>query len=124
MISPDARAPRQRNGRLQTGAFQALRRAHLDRAIEALDAGVQHPFGPSADYDLLYQGHRYPPKAVFGLGPVFLLGVPLGPKDFRAGEGTVCFNLLRAHAYELAPLPPRTLRLPETRKNSASAPSR
>jgi 5-methylcytosine-specific restriction enzyme A len=36
-------------------------------AIRDLDAGVQHTFGPSTRYDVLFQGKRYPPKAVIGL---------------------------------------------------------
>jgi 5-methylcytosine-specific restriction enzyme A len=42
-------------------------RNHILAAIEDLREGVSHSFGESTTYDVLYEGRRYPPKAVVGL---------------------------------------------------------
>ena len=56
-------------------------------AIGDLDAAIDHPFGPSSGYDLVVDGHRYPPKAVIGLAARRELGRPLTPAEFSGGQG-------------------------------------
>jgi hypothetical protein len=63
-------------------------------ALSRLAAGVVHPFGAATRYDVLYEGRRYPPKAVFGLAAERAAGEPLGPYDFQAGPGKECFRTL------------------------------
>ncbi len=41
--------------------------AHVHEAIVAFDPDRLHGFQESRDYDLLYEGHRYPPKAIVGI---------------------------------------------------------
>ena len=64
-------------------------------AIKAMDRGEPHDFGDSTGYDLVYGGHDYAPKAVLGLATRRILGTPLGPYDFKGGEGSQCFRVLR-----------------------------
>jgi hypothetical protein len=66
---------------------RSITREHVLQAIEQLDRGVTHPFGPSVDYDLIYEGRKYPPKAVVGIAAELATGARLGPADFSAGEG-------------------------------------
>ncbi len=68
------------------------------------DGSVSHPFGPSTDFDLLVDGHRFPPKAVFGVALSMALdGRYIEPKHFSAGEGSVCFRLLREAGFNIVP---------------------
>lgn len=60
-------------------------------------------FGESKKYDLIFQGMRYPPKAILGLSTIRLTGAPLRPSDFGGGEETTCFKLLRSLGFEIAP---------------------
>lgn len=77
-------------------------------ALAALDAGVKHPFGDSTGYDLVEAGRRYPPKAVYGLAAQRLAGKPLGPYDFKGGEKSQCFRVLRRLGFQIEPKPLRS----------------
>jgi hypothetical protein len=55
--------------RLPTEDLYRVTAEHVWDAVEKLrDQRVEHPFGPSTDFDLVTNGgERFPPKAVFGL---------------------------------------------------------
>jgi hypothetical protein len=65
---------------------KGLSRDSVLQALADLDAGVEHPFGPPTQYELVYEGRRYPPKAVIGLACRSLLGRILLPDEFSGGE--------------------------------------
>jgi MoxR-like ATPase len=79
----------------------AITREDVLQAMRALDTGVSHSFGPSATYDVVHEGRRYPPKAVVGLAAARALGRPLRPDEFSGGEGQWAFRLLRAHGFQI-----------------------
>lgn len=88
--------------RFVASTFQAVTGEHLLRAAQRLIRGFSdHRFGPSTEYDLLFDGHRLPPKAVFGLAASDALGFPVGPENFSAGDNTLCFRMLRGHGYPI-----------------------
>src|SRR5437762_986979 len=66
---------------------KGLTKDYVLRALADLDQGTQHPFGQPTGYELLYNGRRYPPKAVVGIAVKHLTGDLLGPEDFSGGEG-------------------------------------
>jgi hypothetical protein len=70
-------------------------------AMAALDRGEPHDFGQSTGYDLVEGGMRYPPKAVLGLAARRILERPLGPYDFKGGEGSQCFRVLRRLGFDI-----------------------
>jgi len=72
-----------------------ITREDVVAALRSLDRGEPHGFGPSTGYDLVEAGKRYPPKAVLGLAARRVLGRPLGPYDFKGGEDSQSFRLLR-----------------------------
>src|SRR6188474_607439 len=74
-------------------------------AITNLDRGVPHAFGESTFYDLVHGGHRYPPKAVFGLAIAKYLGRTAVPADFTGGEDSLCFRVLRNLGFRIEPKP-------------------
>jgi hypothetical protein len=62
------------------------------RAIEEYDRlGPQrffseHGFGPSRSYELVWEGRRYPHKAILGTAYEFATGRRLGSADFEGGK--------------------------------------
>lgn len=64
-----------------------LTQNHVLRALEDLDALIEHPFGSPTGYELVHQGKRYTPKAVIGLAFLHATGHLLPPGDFSGGEG-------------------------------------
>lgn len=95
---------RRHDRRFVRATFDPVSGMHLRRAAERLVAGFNgHGFGPSTEYDLLFEGHRLPPKAVFGIAATEALGFAVRPENFTAGDGEPCFRILRAHGYPIVP---------------------
>lgn len=67
----------------------------LREALRDLERGIDHPFGPSTGYDLLFNEKRFPPKAVVGLAARRIMGETLRPEDFTGGRGSKCFRVLK-----------------------------
>lgn len=88
--------------RLPIKRLEEVTAEHVWRAVQKLrDDNVDHPFGPSTDYDLVDGDVRLPPKAVFGLAATEALGFQVLPKHFTAGLDSACFRLLKHHGYEI-----------------------
>lgn len=45
----------------------------------------EHGFGPSRSYDLVWEGRRYPHKAILGTAYELATGLRLGSGDFEGG---------------------------------------
>jgi hypothetical protein len=80
-----------------------IEREHVLAAIRDLDAGTKHPFHESTKYDLVYEGRRYAPKAVFGFAARHAAGAEIGPEDFTAGTDSTCFRTLERAGFEIVP---------------------
>jgi 5-methylcytosine-specific restriction protein B len=65
---------------------EGLTRDHVIQALAELDARADHPFGAPTGYELVFEGKRYPPKAVIGLAYRHLAGRILRPEEFSGGE--------------------------------------
>ena len=75
-------------------------------AIAAYAAGaVEHSFHESEKYDLLFQGGRFPPKAILGIAARRLTGRVLRWSDFGGGIGSRCFNVLMNLGFEIVSKP-------------------
>ena len=75
-------------------------------AIADYAAGVvRHSFHKSEKYDILFEGGRYPPKAILGIAARRVAGRVLKPEDFSGGEGSRCFNVLRGLDFTIVPKP-------------------
>lgn len=86
--------------RFLAATFEPVTGEHFLRAAQWLATGhADHRFGESTIYDLLFNDHRLPPKAVFGLAATEALGFPVGPENFTAGDTTFSFRMLRDHGY-------------------------
>lgn len=81
---------------------EGITREHVLAAIADTRRGIEHTFRPSTTYDLVHEGHRYPPMAVMGLAAQRLTGTELGPYDFKGGRKTKCFRILRGLGFTIA----------------------
>ena len=45
-----------------------------------------HGFAPTTTYDLVWEEHRYPPKAILGTAYEFATGTRLASGDFEGGK--------------------------------------
>lgn len=100
--SHDAWPSKKTGRRFVAETFERVTGEHFLQSARQLAAGFKdHPFGPSTDYDLLFDGVRLPPKAVFGVAASAALGFPVKPENFSAGESMVCFRMLRASGYQI-----------------------
>lgn len=70
-------------------------------AIRRFDAGAHHKFGASTFYDLLFEGRRYPPKAIVGLAAGAITGRQYGPDDFTGGIDSKSFKILWDAGFEI-----------------------
>jgi len=84
---------------------RGITRSDVLEALAALDAGAPHEFGASTGWDLIRDGRLYAPKAVLGLAARRVLGRPLGPYDFKGGETSQCFRVLRDLGFTIEPKP-------------------
>jgi hypothetical protein len=88
-----------------TGRIRGLRRllagmskADVLNAIEkfSIEEAERYGFAESTDFDLVYEGRRFPPKAILGLAAEREIGRPLDPAEFSGGEASACFAVLRS----------------------------
>jgi hypothetical protein len=70
-------------------------------AITAFDSGAAHRFADSTGYDVLFEGRRYPPKAIVGIAARSVTGINYGPEDFSGGRGSKCFGILQRAGFEI-----------------------
>ena len=87
------------------GIPDGITRDDLEQAIADFDAGVEHPFAESTGYDLVFGDRRYPPKAIVGLAARRLAGRTLTPYDFKGGEASRCFRILKVNGFDVVPKP-------------------
>lgn len=78
-----------------------IRREHILAAIDDLNNGVDHDFAASTVYDVLFEGRRYPPKAVIGLAVGKLTGSPFRPQDFSGGIESKCSRILEVNGFSV-----------------------
>ncbi len=83
------------------GVINALSKENILAAIQELDSGVEHKFGESVRYDVLYNGKRYAPKAVVGLAAKWQLGRPLSPEEFSGGLHSRSFRALEKNGFQI-----------------------
>ena len=78
---------------------------HIQSALNDLDAGVAHNFGPPTKYHLIHAGNTYAPKAVIGIAFKHLAGNILSHRDFSGGESQGQANyVLRSLGYNVEPI--------------------
>ena len=74
---------------------------HIVEAFNRYKAGVYHQFADSTAYDVIFQGQRFPPKAIVGIAAKLSTGLQFGPKDFKGGQGSKCFRILLEAGFKI-----------------------
>lgn len=89
--------------RLPTEVLERATPEFIWQAVQRSLAGENAAqFGPSEDFDLIADGRRFPPKAVFGMALSMATGgQEVLPKHFTGGEGSTCFRLLRDAGFDI-----------------------
>jgi hypothetical protein len=73
-------------------AWDQVTHAHVLRAIHEYDRlgperfFSEHGFAPTTTYDLVWDEHPYPPKAILGTAYEFATGYRLAAGDFEGGK--------------------------------------
>jgi hypothetical protein len=78
-----------------------ITKADILQALRALDHGGEHPYGESTHYDVVFEGRRYPPKAVVGLGARRLLGRVMEPREFKGARDSEAFRVLKNLGFDV-----------------------
>ena len=72
--------------------FDRVTRADVMRAMKEYDRlgaerfFAEHGFAPTTTYELVFDGRRYPPKAILGTAYEFATGKRLASGDFEGGK--------------------------------------
>ncbi len=73
-------------------AWDKVTREHVVRAIHEYDKlgaeqfFAKHGFAPTTTYDLVWERHKYPPKAILGTAYEFATGRKLQSSEFEGGK--------------------------------------
>ena len=71
----------------------------------------EHGFGPTTTYNLVWDGRRYPPKAILGTAYEFATGERLDSGDFEGGKGRRRRGARKAGLHRRAQAPPNRLNM-------------
>ncbi len=78
-----------------------ITKSHLMKAIQKIDKEGVPSKAHSTTYDVFYNERYYPPKLIISYANIYANGHALYRPDFRGGEGTQAFNLIRKHGFEI-----------------------
>ena len=83
--------------------FEQVTEEHILKGIADFNQkGMPNGFGPSSTYDLVYEGKRYPPKAVMAYANYHAIGRKI-ERYFKGGLGTDCFNAFERNGFDIVP---------------------
>lgn len=93
--------PPLREGWLDEPLPNNIERDHILDALrdirrEGIPASAQ-----SSTYDVIYEAERFPPKLVVSIANRYANGTELDRDQFKGGEGTWCFEVLRAAGFSV-----------------------
>jgi hypothetical protein len=81
--------------------FKKVKKAHILQGIQDYqEKGLPKEFGPSSTYDIVYEGERYPPKAIMAYANFHAVGKEI-TAYFKGGRGTDCFHALKREGFEI-----------------------
>lgn len=82
-------------------ATETVTAEHVRLALKDIERDGVPPEAESTGYDLVHEGHGYPPKLVLSLAVQHATGEPLDRSDFSGGEASSAFRLLRRLGFEI-----------------------
>jgi hypothetical protein len=80
-----------------------MNREDVLKAISEFNLNTMGVYGfiDSTDYDLIYEGRRFPPKAIFASATERVVGRTLTSDEFTGGESSTCFQILRKLGFSI-----------------------
>lgn len=84
-----------------TKILNQLTKDCIEQSLAFLESGGKHSFSDSTHFDVVYNGKRFPPKAVIGVAAELMNGTPLSPSDFKGGKVSTCFRILERHGFRI-----------------------
>lgn len=78
-----------------------LPRKYIIKAIRAYDDGFPHLFKEARRYEVEFEGHRYPSKAIVGIAATLMTGETFTPQDFSGGIKSKCVRLLIEQGFHI-----------------------
>ncbi|MEP2059803.1 MAG: AAA family ATPase [Maribacter litoralis] len=83
--------------------FEKVEKTHILQGIKDFkEKGLPIGFGPSSTYDLVFEGKRYPPKAVMVYANHHATGRKI-ERYFKGGIGTDCFLAFEQNGFDVIP---------------------
>jgi hypothetical protein len=81
--------------------FEKVERQHILQGIKDFEEkGLPNEFGPSSTYDLVYEGEKYPPKAIMAYANFHAAGRTI-ERYFKGGLGTDCFKAFERNDFKI-----------------------
>lgn len=81
--------------------FDKVTKKHILQGITDFEEkGFPKEFGPSSTYDVVYEGKKYPPKAIMAYANYHAEGRTI-ERYFKGGEGTDCFKAFERNGFEI-----------------------
>lgn len=78
-----------------------LPRKYIIKAIRAYDDGFPHLFKEARSYEVVFNGRRYPSKAIVGIAATLMTGKTFTPQDFSGGIKSKCVRLLVEQGFHI-----------------------
>jgi hypothetical protein len=94
-------------------AWDKVTHADVERALREYDRlgperfFLEHGFAPATTYELLWEQHSYPPKAILGTAYEFATSQRLASGDFEGGK-TGAVRVLGKLGFTVQPLRPNS----------------
>ena len=83
--------------------FEKVKEGHIIKGItDYNEKGLPNGFGPSSTYDLVFEGKRYPPKAVMAYANYHAIGRKI-ERYFKGGLDTDCFKAFERNGFDVIP---------------------
>ena len=78
-----------------------LPRKYIIKAIRAYDDGFPHLFKEARRYEVVFDGRRYPSKAIVGIAATLMTGKTFTPQDFSGAIKSKCVRLLIEQGFHI-----------------------
>lgn len=83
--------------------FEKVKFEHIIKGIQDFsEKGLPNGFGPSTSFNLMFNGEKYPPKAVMAYANYHASGRKI-ERYFKGGDNTECFKVLRDEGFKVEP---------------------
>jgi hypothetical protein len=81
--------------------FEKVTKEHILKGIKDFEEkGLPNEFGTSSTYDVVFQGKKYPPKAIIAYANFYVVGRKI-ERYFKGGLHTDCFKAFERNGFNI-----------------------